>query len=155
MLAPGLVAQLESARKFFGTTTSIFEEGDADFAPTDAMYSVVGQVAHTADTVDWFVDGALGKGWDMDFEASLERAKTRRTLAEAREMLDRAFSRAIAVVGASSDETLLESIPNDPILDGAPRMAVVNAITDHTAHHRGSLAVYARLMGKVPPMPYA
>jgi len=70
-------------------------------------------------------------------------------------MLDRAFSRAISVVGAASDETLLEPIPNDMILDGAPRMAVISAIVDHTAHHRGSLAVYARLLGKVPPMPYA
>lgn len=155
MLAPGLVAQLESARKFFGTTTSIFDEADAGYSPTAEMYSVAGQVAHVADTLDWFVDGALGKGWDMDFEAASARAKTPRTLAEAREMLDRAFSRAISVVGSASDETLLEAIPNDPILDGAPRMAVISAITDHTAHHRGSLAVYARLLGKVPPMPYA
>ncbi|MBK6493691.1 MAG: DinB family protein [Gemmatimonadales bacterium] len=155
MLAPGLVAQLESTRKFFGTTTSIFEEADAGYSPTAEMYTVAGQVAHAADTLDWFVDGALGKGWDMDFEASIARAKTPRTLAEAREMLDRAFSRAISVVGAASDETLLEPIPNDMILDGAPRMAVISAIVDHTAHHRGSLAVYARLLGKVPPMPYA
>ena len=36
-----------------------------------------------------------------------------------------------------------------------PRLGVVSGIVDHTAHHRGSLAVYARLRGKVPPMPYA
>jgi hypothetical protein len=28
-------------------------------------------------------------------------------------------------------------------------------IADHTAHHRGSLAVYARLPGRVPPMLYS
>ncbi|MCF8432232.1 MAG: DinB family protein [Melioribacteraceae bacterium] len=33
-------------------------------------------------------------------------------------------------------------------------MAVVGAIADHSAHHRGALAVYARLAGKVPKMPY-
>jgi hypothetical protein len=27
--------------------------------------------------------------------------------------------------------------------------------TDHTAHHRGALTVYSRLLGKVPKMPYA
>jgi len=32
---------------------------------------------------------------------------------------------------------------------------VINAIVDHTAHHRGALSVYARLPGKVPMMPYA
>jgi len=38
---------------------------------------------------------------------------------------------------------------------GAPRAAVVSGIADHTAHHRGALSVYARLIGKEPPMPYA
>jgi uncharacterized damage-inducible protein DinB len=32
--------------------------------------------------------------------------------------------------------------------------AVAGAITDHTAHHRGALTVYARLNGIVPPMAY-
>jgi uncharacterized damage-inducible protein DinB len=41
------------------------------------------------------------------------------------------------------------------IMTGAPKMAVVGAIGDHTAHHRGALAVYARLLGKEPKMPYA
>jgi len=35
-----------------------------------------------------------------------------------------------------------------------PRMAMIGAITDHTAHHRGALTVYARLNQVVPPMPY-
>ena len=33
---------------------------------------------------------------------------------------------------------------------GAPRSSIVDGLADHTAHHRGSLAVYARLRGKVP-----
>jgi uncharacterized damage-inducible protein DinB len=33
-------------------------------------------------------------------------------------------------------------------------MAIFRAITDHTAHHRGALTVYARTQGIVPPMPY-
>jgi uncharacterized damage-inducible protein DinB len=40
-------------------------------------------------------------------------------------------------------------------MGGAPKRAVISGIVDHTAHHRGSLAVYARLRGKVPTMPYA
>jgi uncharacterized damage-inducible protein DinB len=40
-------------------------------------------------------------------------------------------------------------------MGGVPRMAIFGAITDHTAHHRGALTVYARLAGAVPPMPYA
>ena len=40
-------------------------------------------------------------------------------------------------------------------MKGAPRAAVVGPIVDHTAHHRGALTVYARLLGKVAPMPYS
>ncbi len=155
MIAAGLVAQLAATQKFFNTTTSIFEEADASFAPTPETYTVAGHIAHVADALDWFLEGAMGKGWDMDFEAAIERAKVVRSLAEAREMVARSFSHAMEVFGAASDARLMEPIPNDVILDGAPRMAAIGAIVDHTAHHRGALAVYARLLGKVPPMPYA
>jgi uncharacterized damage-inducible protein DinB len=39
-------------------------------------------------------------------------------------------------------------------MGGLPRCTILNALTDHTAHHRGALSVYARLLGLVPPMPY-
>ena len=35
-----------------------------------------------------------------------------------------------------------------------PVVAIVGGIEDHTAHHRGALTVYARLLDRVPPMPY-
>ena len=91
----------------------------------------------------------------MDFEASIAKAKTVTSLHEAVKWLDRSFGNAIAVVGAASDHVLLESIPDTRIMGGAPRIAVVSGIIDHTAHHRGSLAVYARLIGKEPPIPYS
>jgi uncharacterized damage-inducible protein DinB len=40
------------------------------------------------------------------------------------------------------------------VMGGAPRYAVISAIEDHTAHHRGALTVYSRLRGHVPTMPY-
>ena len=48
----------------------------------------------------------------------------------------------------------VQGLPEGPIMGGLPRMAIFGAITDHTAHHRGALTVYARLQGVVPPMPY-
>ncbi len=91
----------------------------------------------------------------MDFEALIARAKAVASLDDAKTWLDRAFGNAIAIVGAASKEALSEPIPDERIMGGAPRAAIVAAITDHTAHHRGALAVYARLVGKVPAMPYA
>jgi uncharacterized damage-inducible protein DinB len=46
-------------------------------------------------------------------------------------------------------------IADGPVLGGAPRSAILAAMGDHTAHHRGALTVYARLRGKTPAMPYA
>ena len=151
----GLVKELGSTQKFFNTTLSIFEPEDAGFAPFPVLYTVAGHVAHTADSIDWFIEGAFGSGWDLDFEASIAKAKAVTALPEATEWLERSFANAVHVLSAASDEALFESIPDTRIMGGAPRVAVVSGIVDHTAHHRGSLAVYARLIGKEPKMPYS
>ena len=153
--APGLVMELQQTLKFFKNTLSCFEAGDAGFAPNEDVFTVAGQVAHTAFTVDWFIEGGFGAGWDMDFDAEVAKAKAVTSLDEAVAALDAAFENAEKVVGAASDEELFSPIPDQNIMAGAPRQAVVSGIVDHTAHHRGSLAVYARLLGKVPTMPYA
>lgn len=117
--------------------------------------SLAGQVAHSADTVEWFMAGAFGDGWDLDFDASVAKAKAVTSLSEATEWFDRAFADAIATIHAQSDEQLQAPIEDTRIMGAAPRLSVVSGIVDHTAHHRGSLAVYARLLGKVPLMPYS
>ena len=147
--------ELESTRRFFLTTLSVFNKADSNFAPHADMYTVAGQVAHAAITVDWFMAGAFGAGWDQAYDLHITRAKAVTSLDEARTMLVKAFDDAIATVTSASEVTMQEPIPNDVIMNGAPRVAVLSGITDHTAHHRGSLAVYARLLGKVAPMPYA
>ncbi len=151
----GLAEQLESTHRFIKSTLSVFEPADAAFTPDPELYTVAGHVAHAADSVDWLIEGGFGEGWDMDFEGLVAKAKAVTSLQEATEWLDRAFANAVAVVRAASDKTLFEPIPDTRIMEGAPRSAVVGAIVDHTAHHRGALAVYARLIGKVPPMPYS
>jgi uncharacterized damage-inducible protein DinB len=40
------------------------------------------------------------------------------------------------------------------LMAGEPRTEMLVAFNDHFAHHRGALSVYARLLGRVPPMPY-
>ena len=154
-VSEGLVKELESTQKFFNTTVSVFESDDEGFAPYPELYTVAGHIAHAADSIDWFIEGAFGDGWDMEFEASIAKAKEVTSLQEATEWLDRSFVNARAVVGEASDEVLFELIPDTQIMKGAPRLAVVSGIVDHTAHHRGSLAVYARLIGKEPLMPYS
>jgi uncharacterized damage-inducible protein DinB len=49
---------------------------------------------------------------------------------------------------------MMVPLPPGPVMGGMPRMAIVGAIQDHTAHHRGALTVYSRLCGHTPAMPY-
>ncbi len=150
-----LVQQLEYARKLFGTTTSVFDESDAAFAPDESLYTVAGHIAHAADSIEWFIEGAFGDGWDLDLEASIARARAVASLEEARACLDRAFTKAIGVIASATDDDLRQPVADPTIMGNAPKQTVLYALIDHTAHHRGALAVYARLVGKAPPMLYS
>jgi uncharacterized damage-inducible protein DinB len=119
------------------------------------MFCVAAQVRHVADTVDWFVEGAFGDGWDMDFEAHVAHAHAATSLADEVAHLERAHEAAAALIQGMSDEELFAPIADGAIMGGAPRAAVVSGILDHSAHHRGALAVYARLLGRQPAMPYS
>jgi len=149
------VSELESTRKFFLTTIAVLNADDEAFLPHPDMYTTAGHVAHVAITVDWFMAGAFGAGWDTDYDVHIAQAKAVTSLDAARALLERAFDQAIDTLRTTSDAELDQPIPNDVVMGGAPKRAVISGIVDHTAHHRGSLAVYARLCGKVPSMPYA
>ena len=149
------LAGLEATRKFFDRTTSVLAEADAPFRATPETMTVAGHVAHVAQTVDWFREGALEDRWRMDFEAMMAETAAVTTLAEARRWLAAAWDRLRQAVEALPEEKLGETLAENPILPLRPRSYLVEALVDHTAHHRGALAVYARLIGKTPPMPYA
>ena len=65
-----------------------------------------------------------------------------------------ACATAKSTIDAHSDEEWVAPLAPGPIMGGLPRFTIFGALTDHSAHHRGALTVYARLLGKVPPMPY-
>ena len=151
-----LTARLSTARDYFLKTISNLDEADSGFVPAPEMMTAAQQVAHTAQTVDWFVEGAFHNGeagMDMDFAGHAKDVMTVTSLAAAREWLNKAFARAIEEVGSKSDADLDEKIGGQ-IMGGMARRAIIGGIIDHTAHHRGALSVYTRLCGKIPPMPY-
>ena len=93
-------------------------------------------------------------GFDMDFEKAAVETTRVTSLQAARAALNAAFERATEAFGRLSDEELSRKLPPNPIMGEVPLTAVISALVDHTAHHRGALTVYARLRGKVPAMPY-
>lgn len=120
------------------------------------MFTVAAQIAHTAGTVDWFIAGAFSiTGFDMDFPTHSAAARAVTTLAEARLLLDASYDAAIARIERTPLVELHVPIVAGPIMGGVPRIAIFEAMADHTAHHRGALGVYARLLGLIPSMPYA
>jgi uncharacterized damage-inducible protein DinB len=76
------------------------------------------------------------------------------SLAEARKWMDKAYAAAVEFIGSRGPEALAKPLPPGPVMGGAPVSDIVWAMIEHTAHHRGALTVYSRLLGKVPVMPY-
>ena len=150
-----LVAELNSALEFFNRSTGNLTEEDSSYTPVDGVFSTAQQVAHAAQTIDWFIDGAFApNGFDLDFEGHERKVRAVTSLSDARAWLDKSVENAQAVVASKTDEEWGQPLPDGPVMGGQPRMSIFGAITDHTAHHRGALTIYARLRGKVPPMPY-
>jgi len=141
-------------KRFFDRSTACLGDEDGDFAPVEGMFTAAQQVAHVAQTVEWFMGGAFGEGFDMDFAAHQAEIAAVSSLAEARAWLDRAVQAAVAALETRGPREMAEPIQEGPIMGGAPRSAAIAAMTEHTAHHRGALTVYARLRGKTPEMPY-
>jgi uncharacterized damage-inducible protein DinB len=154
-LAQQAVAELDSAHEFFNRSTRNLTEAHSSVMPAEGMMTAAQQVAHTAQTVEWFMEGAFRpEGFDLDFEKHAKATAACTSLAEARAWFERAMAAAKERVAPLTDAELLAPLPEGPIMGGLPRMAIFSSITDHTAHHRGALTVYARLQGVVPPMPY-
>lgn len=149
------VNNLRSTKEYFDRSTRTLTEAHSGFAPAEGAFTAAQQVAHVALVIDWFVQGATRpEGFDMDFEAHDAPVKAVKSLAEARAWLDRSFSNATAWAKSKSAKELASPLPEGPIMGGAPRFTIIGAIDEHTAHHRGALTVYSRVLGLTPAMPY-
>ncbi len=146
--------EIQTTRHFFNRSTRCLAEADSGFRATPDTMTAAQQVAHTAQTLDWLRDGMFDDNWDMDFEKGTAATQAFTSLTAARKELDAAWDRLQARVERASEEELGSPLADNPILGVRPRHSGIKAVVDHTGHHRGALAVYARLAGKVPEMPY-
>jgi uncharacterized damage-inducible protein DinB len=147
--------QILASQEFFERSTRVLEEADSQFRPQADMMTAAQQVAHVAQTLDWFIEGASRpEGFDLDFHAHALALEKVTSLAAAREMLKAAFANAISFLQTAGPEVLKRPLPAGPVMGGQPVSDIVWAMVEHTAHHRGALTVYSRQLGKVPKMPY-
>jgi len=155
MTPESLVEELRASKEYFDRSSRCLQEEHSKFAPAEGMYTVAQQVAHAAQAVEWCVEGAFRpEGFDMDMEKAHAEVTRVTSLAEARAWMDRAYAKSMERIGSSTMEELQQLLPPGPVMGAVPRAAVVAATCEHTAHHRGALAVYSRLCGLKPPMPY-
>ncbi len=147
--------QLLASKDFFDRSTRVLEEPDSNFRPQEGMMTAAQQVGHAAQTLDWFLQGVTRpEGFDLDFEKIAQEVAAVTSIAAARQTLETAFANAVQFFRSCSPEDLSRPLPPGPIMGGQPMSDLVWAMVEHTAHHRGALTVYSRLLGKVPPMPY-
>ena len=146
---------IKQSLQFLSRTCSVFKEEDSGYAPTPGQFTVAQHVAHVAQTIDWFIVGGFSpNGFDMDFAVHHAAIRDVHSLEAAFTWLAKAVDNATAVLDTKTAEDMMAPLPDGPIMGGEPKAAIVAAIAEHTAHHRGALAVYARLLGYAPPMPY-
>jgi uncharacterized damage-inducible protein DinB len=146
---------VETNREYFNRSTRSLLEEHSTFSPAAGTFTAAAMVAHAAQTIDWFFAGAFAPGgFDLDFERMDKEVRACTSLEAARALFNAATDRAKTTAAAHSAEEWAAPLPAGPIMGGVPRFAITSALTDHTAHHRGALSVYARLLGLVPPMPY-
>ncbi len=147
--------QLLASKDFFDRSTRVLEEADSEYRPQEGMMTVAQQVAHTAQTLDWFIEGASRpEGFDLDFEKHAQALAGAMSLAAARAALEKAYANAVQFLRSRTEVDLASPLPAGPVMGGQPVSDIVWAMVEHTAHHRGALTVYSRMLGKVPPMPY-
>jgi len=147
--------QVLASQEFFERSTRVLDEADSGFRPQADMMTTAQQVAHVAQTLDWFIEGASRpEGFDLDFHAHALALEKVTSLSAARDMLKTAFGNAVRFLQAASPEVLKRPLPAGPVMGGQPVSDIVWAMVEHTAHHRGALTVYSRQLGKVPKMPY-
>jgi uncharacterized damage-inducible protein DinB len=154
-LVESAVAQLRAVREQFNTSAGDLGEGLSGFRPRDGMMTAAQHMAHAAQVIDWLVEGGFTPtGFDLDFEPQIARVMAVTSLTAAKEWFERSIGNAISVFAVSSDAELMAPLPEGPVMGRMPRLLIAGAIAEHTSHHRGALAVYARLNNVVPQSPY-
>jgi len=118
--------QLLASKDFFERSTRVLDEADSGFRPQEGMMTVAQQVAHAAQTLDWFIEGASRpEGFDLDFEKHAKALEGMASLAAARRMLETSYKNAIHFLRSRGPEDLAQPLPPGPVMGGQPISDIV------------------------------
>ena len=152
------VWRLEGARRFLHRSTRCLTEEDSTFSPGPKCFTVAEQIQHMADAVDFLIRGAfIDKKYNLNFDADITNPDAHRVKSkkEALENFDKAITWAMQLVSKMSDAELSAPIPSTPLMPPWYTLRdILLLVIDHTAHHRGALTTYSRMLGRSPNIPY-
>ncbi len=118
-LADQAGAELKNAEQFFNRSTSALSEEHSGVKPAPGMMTAAQQVAHAAQTIDWFIEGAFRpEGFDTDFAAHAKALEDFTSLTAARAWFEKAVAAARATMSTKSDAELMAPIAAGPIMGG-------------------------------------
>src|SRR5271169_3642126 len=104
VLKAALQTQLAAMKEYFDRSTRVLEEKDSNYSPVTGSLTAAQQIAHAAQTAEWFVNGAFAEaGFDMDFERMDKEVHAVTSLAAARAWMDRSCEKAKSVIEAHSE----------------------------------------------------
>ncbi|MBM3757191.1 MAG: hypothetical protein FJW38_24810 [Acidobacteria bacterium] len=58
-MSQSAVGQIAAAQEYFNRSTRSLTEPLSGYAPSEGMFTATQQVAHVAQTVEWFIEGAF------------------------------------------------------------------------------------------------
>lgn len=171
-------------RDFFLRATAVFDEQDADFRPAAGMLSVVEHIHHATAALELFVSQYFGRfghtkriehhsfrqgrrwlsalpelgfadvSW-LEQAATYQAAVERETLSQALTALSQTFEYVATLFARLDLVQLQQPLGENPVMPAYfTGFDVAEFMFDHTAHHRGALSQYARLLGHEPKIPY-
>lgn len=166
----------------FRRTTDCFAEEHSVYRPTAGMLTVADQVLHVLNSNEYMMSGLFGPfdglgpasrwqrgfadlSWlayantgdvDTHLHCSEDMRAARTSLSAALELLDRSFDMIGMMLHTMPADAFDDGLPENPLfpVDGLTVTDLLDSMLDHTAHHRGALSQYARLLGMDPKLPY-
>jgi hypothetical protein len=116
VLKAALQTQLAAMKEYFDRSTRVLEEKDSNYRPVTGMLTAAQQIAHAAQTVEWFVGGAFAAaGFDMDFERMDKEVRAVTSIAAARAWMDRACDKAKSAIESHLEADWNAQFPPNPI----------------------------------------
>jgi len=138
----------------------VFDEADLDYRPKDGMRSVRELITHQYGMLGTFSEGMRRGKLIVEVEnaAIPETEEGKATVAELKTVADllefarKNFQGFEETLAATTDEQLAN--PLESPFGTYPVWQYFTFYYDEHWHHRGQLYIYARLIGKEPPMLY-